>query len=100
MHEITGAAMLLTAAGLSLRYRPAGREQKLLLAMTVLMGTMSLTVGGGGPGVETVQTCLSFIVALCFALSLRRGRTRAREKKKPLSGACGEQVRTEEKNCA
>lgn len=98
MHEMTGAVMLLAAGGLYLRYRPAEREQRLLCAMTALMGIMSLTVGEGSPGVEAVQACLSFVVALCCALSLRRGRVQG--KRKPLPGVCGTRGRAEEKNCA
>ena len=76
MNEITGAAMLLAAGALYLRYRPVSREPRLLCAMTALMGVMSLTVGEGSWKVQAVQAALSFVVALCCALSLRRGRAR------------------------
>lgn len=98
MNDITGAAMLLAAGILYLKYRPLSREPGLLCAMTALMGVMSLTVGEGSWKVQTVQAGLSFVVALCCALSLRRGR--ARRARKAQAQAPQAQNGPREKNCA
>ena len=86
MDTVIGILMLAVTGGLFFRYRPRTRESRMLCAICVLMGLMSLIVSGGLPVFRAVQYSMQAAVLFCCFLRLRAERAFWRRRSRLLRG--------------